>query len=57
MPHAQAESVLAIARLREADENEKRRRYEAGELSLDLNDMRPRLARKGLKYVEFGSEE
>lgn len=56
VPHAQAERVLASARLREADENEKRRRYEAGELSLDLNDMRPRLAQKGLRYVEFGSE-
>ncbi|MNS86139.1 4-hydroxy-4-methyl-2-oxoglutarate aldolase [compost metagenome] len=56
VPHAQAESVLTIARLREADEGEKRRRYEAGELSLDLNNMRPRLAQKGLKYVEFDSK-
>ncbi len=55
VPRAQAESVLANARQREVDEEEKRRRYEGGELSLDVNNMRPRLAQKGLKYVEFGS--
>ena len=26
--------------------------YRAGELGLDMNDMRPRLAAKGLTYVE-----
>ena len=48
--------MLAIARKREAEEGEKRRLYEAGALSLDLNNMRPRLAQKGLKYVELDSE-
>jgi 4-hydroxy-4-methyl-2-oxoglutarate aldolase len=31
-------------------EDEKRKLYEAGELSLDVNDMRSRLAKKGLVY-------
>lgn len=56
VPRAQAESVLASARQRAADEEEKRQQYEAGALSLDVNHMRPRLAQKGLKYVEFGFE-
>lgn len=56
VPHAQAQSVLTVGLRREADEEQKRTRYEAGELSLDVNSMRERLVRKGLKYVEFQSE-
>lgn len=56
VPHAQAQSVLTVGLRREADEEQKRTRYEAGELSLDVNSMRERLMRKGLKYVEFQSE-
>jgi len=48
----EAAEVLAKAVKREADETEKRRRYAAGELSLDINEMRARLAEKGLKYVD-----
>jgi 4-hydroxy-4-methyl-2-oxoglutarate aldolase len=43
--------VLERAANREAREAEVRRRYAAGELGLDLNDMRPRLEAKGLRYV------
>lgn len=46
-----AAEVLAKAQDRMAKEEEKRRRLAAGELGLDIYDMRPRLAEKGLKYV------
>lgn len=51
VPRLQAASVLAAARAREEDETEKRLRYAGGEISLDVNNMRARLAQKGLKYV------
>jgi 4-hydroxy-4-methyl-2-oxoglutarate aldolase len=51
VPRASAAQVLAAARAREAKEAAARERYRAGELSLDVNDMRDRLASKGLRYV------
>jgi 4-hydroxy-4-methyl-2-oxoglutarate aldolase len=48
---AQAEAVLAVAEKRLEAEEAKRRRLAAGELGLDIYDMRMRLAEKGLKYV------
>ncbi|MFD2055779.1 4-carboxy-4-hydroxy-2-oxoadipate aldolase/oxaloacetate decarboxylase [Mesorhizobium calcicola] len=45
-----AVKVLDAARKREAMEDEKRDLYAAGQLSLDVNDMRERLKRKGLVY-------
>ena len=47
----EAVEVLEKAKEREAGENEKRKRLEAGELSLDIYKMREKLAKKGLKYV------
>lgn len=47
----EAAGVLAAARKRVDLEEAKRRRLAAGELGLDIYDMRPRLKEKGLRYV------
>jgi 4-hydroxy-4-methyl-2-oxoglutarate aldolase len=46
-----AAAVLAAAEKRLAAEEAKRKRLAAGELGLDIYDMRGRLADKGLKYL------
>ena len=48
---AEAPDVLEKARIRLANEEMKRKRLAAGELGLDIYNMRPTLAAKGLKYV------
>lgn len=48
---ADADTVLAAARKRMDAEEVKRRRLASGELGLDIYDMRPRLAAKGLQYI------
>ncbi|HYA59603.1 MAG TPA: 4-carboxy-4-hydroxy-2-oxoadipate aldolase/oxaloacetate decarboxylase [Burkholderiaceae bacterium] len=47
----EAVEVLQKARARLANEEAKRARLAAGELGLDIYDMRKRLAEKGLRYV------
>lgn len=48
---ADAPAVLEAANKRLAAEEAKRKRLAAGELGLDIYDMRARLAEKGLRYV------
>lgn len=51
VPRADAEAVMAKAQTRIDAEEAKRQRFAKGELGLDIYDMRPRLAEKGLRYV------
>ena len=46
-----AAEVAEAARARVAKEEATRARYSAGDLGLDINDMRPKLAQKGLTYI------
>ncbi|WP_313200188.1 4-carboxy-4-hydroxy-2-oxoadipate aldolase/oxaloacetate decarboxylase [Rhizobium sp.] len=48
---SEADQVLAAAEKRLANEDAKRARLAAGELGLDIYNMRPTLEQKGLKYV------
>lgn len=51
VPRQNAEVVMEQTQARLDAEDEKRRRLAGGELGLDIYEMRPRLAEKGLKYV------
>jgi 4-hydroxy-4-methyl-2-oxoglutarate aldolase len=48
----EAAAVADAGRKREANEAEKRARFKAGKLGLDIYDMRGRLAEKGLRYID-----
>jgi len=56
VPRLKAAKVLAAGNAREANEESKRKRFEAGELGLDVYGFRERLAAKGLKYVDYPYE-
>jgi 4-hydroxy-4-methyl-2-oxoglutarate aldolase len=52
VPRLSASSVLSASRARAEKEEASRKRYAAGEVSLDVSNMRDRLAEKGLRYVD-----
>lgn len=52
VPLAQAAKADAAAQQRVALEETKRKRLAAGELGLDIYQMRPKLAEKGLRYID-----
>jgi 4-hydroxy-4-methyl-2-oxoglutarate aldolase len=50
--HSRIAEVVALGEKRVANETAKRERLAAGELGLDIYDMRPQLAALGLRYVD-----
>ena len=56
VPRPKAAEVLEACGAREEKEAVSRRRYQAGELGLDVQGMREQLARKGLTYLDQGDE-
>ncbi|MBW0106828.1 4-carboxy-4-hydroxy-2-oxoadipate aldolase/oxaloacetate decarboxylase [Pseudonocardia sp. KRD-291] len=56
VPLAEGERVVEAAAVRERNEEAKRRRFAAGELGLDVYDMRPLLERLGVRYVDAEPE-
>ena len=48
----EASEMLEKSRARDEKEAAVRKRYASGELGIDINNMRPRLAEKGLRYVD-----
>ena len=51
VPRLKAAEVAAASEARELREAGIRKRYATGELGLDMNNMRPRMAEKGLTYI------
>ncbi len=56
VPRVEAVPVLSASRARDEREALQRKRYAAGELSLDVSGMRAALAAKGLTYVDSVDE-
>lgn len=57
VPRDRTADVAEASQARERKEAATRERYQAGELGLDVNDMRDRLAAKGLRYVDAEDAE
>lgn len=57
VPRLEAAEVAAASAGREEREALVRKRYQAGELGLDVSRMRDRLAAKGLRYVDHAAHQ
>jgi 4-hydroxy-4-methyl-2-oxoglutarate aldolase len=57
VPRLRAPEVLVAARARSAREETLQARYAAGEIALDVNDMRPLLEQAGLRYVTHAEHQ
>ena len=53
----EAATVLKMSHEREEKEAKSRERYLRGELSLDVNNMRAKLAERGLKYLDSAPKD
>ena len=53
VPRLKAAEVLAASKAREEKEARARARYAAGEIALDVNNMRPLLEQAGTRYVDY----
>nr|WP_210025107.1 4-carboxy-4-hydroxy-2-oxoadipate aldolase/oxaloacetate decarboxylase [Pseudonocardia parietis] len=57
VPREEAPAVAAASLTREAGEQEKRERFQAGVLGLDVYGMRPTLERLGVTYVDEPADD
>jgi 4-hydroxy-4-methyl-2-oxoglutarate aldolase len=53
VPRLQAAQVLEASKAREEKEAKARSRYQAGEIALDVNNMRPLLEKAGIRYISY----
>jgi 4-hydroxy-4-methyl-2-oxoglutarate aldolase len=53
VPGARVAEVLVAAQEREEKEELSRARYLAGEIALDVNNMRPMIEAAGIRYVDY----
>ncbi|WP_406031889.1 4-carboxy-4-hydroxy-2-oxoadipate aldolase/oxaloacetate decarboxylase [Nocardioides sp. NBC_00163] len=53
VPRLRAAAVLAASSAREEKESKARARYQAGEIALDVNNMRPMVEKAGTRYVDY----
>ena len=56
VPRLEADRIAHLAVERTEKENRSRARYAAGEIALDVSNMRPALAAAGLEYIESADE-
>lgn len=53
VPRLKAAQVLGASKAREEKEARARSRYQAGEIALDVNNMRPLLEKAGIRYISY----